>query len=171
MDRIEDETVRYLFFLQVNAGGAEMPFPVDAERHPVEEDEEEETQRAACRRQRAAEAAAQTTIQDFTRNIQRKKESEMAALQFVGGDGSSTGPTHGRQAAPKSAATIPAPAAAGRSTKSATERSKPYSGRTRKSPRLPFRRPAGPPSVSPAAGSALAASALLPVGCACGPPA
>ena len=28
-------------------------------------------------------------MQDFTRNIQRKKEREMAELQFVGGDGSS----------------------------------------------------------------------------------
>ena len=29
--------------------------------------------------------AAQATVQDFTRNIQRKKEKEMAELQFVGG--------------------------------------------------------------------------------------
>ena len=26
-------------------------------------------------------------MEDFTRNIQRKKEKELAALQFVGGDG------------------------------------------------------------------------------------
>ena len=32
--------------------------------------------------------AAQTPMQDFTRNIQRKKEKELARLQFVGGDGS-----------------------------------------------------------------------------------
>jgi preprotein translocase subunit SecA len=30
-------------------------------------------------------------MEDFTRNIQRKKEKELAELQFVGGDGS-TGP-------------------------------------------------------------------------------
>jgi preprotein translocase subunit SecA len=30
-------------------------------------------------------AAAQSTLTDFTRNIQRKKEREMAELQFVGG--------------------------------------------------------------------------------------
>ena len=35
-------------------------------------------------------AAAQNSIQDFTRNIQRKKEKELAALQFGGDD--STGP-------------------------------------------------------------------------------
>jgi preprotein translocase subunit SecA len=34
---------------------------------------------------------AQTSIQDFTRNIQRKKEKELAELQMVGGDGSSNG--------------------------------------------------------------------------------
>ena len=33
--------------------------------------------------------AAQSTIQDFTRNIQRKKEKELAEMQFVGGDSSS----------------------------------------------------------------------------------
>ena len=32
--------------------------------------------------------AAQTAFEDFTRNIQRKKEKELADLQFVGGDGS-----------------------------------------------------------------------------------
>jgi preprotein translocase subunit SecA len=29
-------------------------------------------------------------MQDFTRNVQRKKEKEMAELQFVGGEGSSS---------------------------------------------------------------------------------
>ena len=33
--------------------------------------------------------AAKSTVEDFTRNIQRKKDRELAALQFVGGDGSS----------------------------------------------------------------------------------
>ena len=32
--------------------------------------------------------AAKATMEDFTRNIQRKKEKELAGLQFVGGDGS-----------------------------------------------------------------------------------
>ncbi len=34
--------------------------------------------------------AAQSAFEDFTRNIQRKKEKELADLQLVGGDGSST---------------------------------------------------------------------------------
>ena len=33
--------------------------------------------------------AAQSSLEDFTRNVQRKKDKEMAELQFVGGDGSS----------------------------------------------------------------------------------
>jgi hypothetical protein len=32
--------------------------------------------------------AAKSTMEDFTRNIQRKKEREMERLQFVGGEGS-----------------------------------------------------------------------------------
>jgi preprotein translocase subunit SecA len=104
MDRIEDETVRYLYFLQVNTGtGPVLPFP-------DEEEEEEEPQSDGERalygkytpqpaREGAAEAAraeaneqqrqqAKSTVEDFTRNIQRKKEREMEALQFIGGDGS-----------------------------------------------------------------------------------
>jgi preprotein translocase subunit SecA len=83
MDRIEDETVRYLFFLQVAQGPGRaapvLPFPTEEE----EEEEDEEAERVAQQQK----AAAQASIQDFTRNIQRKKEKEMAELQFVGGDG------------------------------------------------------------------------------------
>ena len=82
MDRIEDETVRYLYFLQVNTGvGPVLPFPTE------EEEEEEETRLNASEQQRIA---AKTTMEDFTRNIQRKKEKELAELQFVGGDGSTS---------------------------------------------------------------------------------
>jgi preprotein translocase subunit SecA len=93
MDRIEDENVRLLFFLQISEGPGggrpELPFEVNEEGYTEDEnDEEEEQTPAVSDRQRAA---AQSTIQDFTRNIQRKKEKEMAALQFVGGDGSSNG--------------------------------------------------------------------------------
>jgi preprotein translocase subunit SecA len=82
MDRIEDETVRYLFFLQpVSNDRAPLPFEAaeDLEEAP-------EMSAAAAGAQRAA---AQGNLQDFTRNIQRKKEREMAELQFVGG-GTST---------------------------------------------------------------------------------
>jgi preprotein translocase subunit SecA len=87
MDRIEDETVRYLYFLQVTtSAGPVLPFPTDedeeeeaAEPEPKQTPEPNEQQRLA----------AKNTFEDFTRNIQRKKERELAELQFVGGDGSS----------------------------------------------------------------------------------
>ncbi len=86
MDRIEDETVRYLFFLQVNVGsGPVLPYP--------EEDEEGESQAEAqpdpgpSDREREA---AKAQMEDFTRNIQRKKERELQDLQLGGGDGSTS---------------------------------------------------------------------------------
>ena len=84
MDRIEDETVRYLFFLQ----------PVSGERAAAAVTSRRKIRRGRSPRfpwtpARAQRAAAQSSIQDFTRNIQRKKEREMAELQFVGG-GTST---------------------------------------------------------------------------------
>jgi preprotein translocase subunit SecA len=88
MDRIEDETVRYLYFLQVNTGtGPVLPFP--------EEDEEEESEEAPARPDPSElqRQAAKSTMEDFTRNVQRKKEREMEALQFVGGEGVSTAQT------------------------------------------------------------------------------
>jgi preprotein translocase subunit SecA len=89
MDRIEDETIRYLFFLQV-AGPDELsgdgrgqrpilPFPTDEDENDEEEDEEEMVAVTPDQRK-----AAQNSMQDFTRNIHRKKEKEMAELQFVG---------------------------------------------------------------------------------------
>jgi preprotein translocase subunit SecA len=79
MDRIEDETVRYLFFLQVSAGAPPvLPF---AEQEEEEEAEEELERSAPSEQQRLA---AKNTIEDFTRNIQRKKERELAALQLGG---------------------------------------------------------------------------------------
>ena len=87
MDRIEDETVRYLFFLQVTSGaGPVMPFP--------EEEEEEEVNGQPARPDPTEQArlAAKSSMEDFTRNIQRKKEKELAQLQFGGDDSTSARP-------------------------------------------------------------------------------
>ena len=97
MDRIEDETIRYLFFLQVTTGGEPggdglgqsrpvLPFSPDGD----EEDEEEEDEEALVAANAEQRRAAQTAVEDFTRNIQRKKDKEMAELQFVGGSGTAT---------------------------------------------------------------------------------
>jgi len=85
-DRIEDESVRYLFFLQV-ADDRRPALPLSPEEEAEEEEAEVETVPAVSAEQRQA---AQTSMLDFTRNIQRKKEREMAELQFVGGGSSST---------------------------------------------------------------------------------
>ena len=105
MDRIEDETIRYLFFLQVsqgpppgesgNGGGPGglpdrpkpvLPFSEEDEEDEEDEDDEEALVAANSEQRRAAQSA----VEDFTRNIQRKKDKEMAALQFVGGSGTAT---------------------------------------------------------------------------------
>jgi len=101
MDRIEDETIRYLFFLQVaGPGGPGGPGPDGDGGGPLgrpkpilpfaedEEDEEEENDEEALVGANAEQRrAAQSAVEDFTRNIQRKKDKEMAELQFVGGSG------------------------------------------------------------------------------------
>jgi preprotein translocase subunit SecA len=92
MERIEDETIRYLYFLRIEFGG-EVPVPYpepeddeDEDEDAIESDREAEAELAAV----AAQREAEKSVLDLTRNIQRKKEKEMAALQFVGGEASST---------------------------------------------------------------------------------
>ncbi len=75
MDRIEDETVRYLFFLQMAESDSRFD-DSDGEDHPAESEQEPEP---------AAVGAMQSSVIDFTRNIQRKKDKELAALQMAGG--------------------------------------------------------------------------------------
>jgi preprotein translocase subunit SecA len=99
MDRIEDETIRYLFFLQVTSGGGPggdgdgsggpgvRPRPVLPFSPDDEDEEEEEDNEALVGANGEQRRAAQTVVEDFTRNIQRKKDKEMAELQFVGGSG------------------------------------------------------------------------------------
>jgi preprotein translocase subunit SecA len=77
MDRIEDESIRILFFLQ--AEGGQLPFQ-NQDRYPEDEIPEPEPVAAGPDRK-----AAQSAMVDFTRNVQRNKEREMASMQFVGG--------------------------------------------------------------------------------------
>jgi preprotein translocase subunit SecA len=104
MDRIEDETIRYLFFLQVsqgpppgesgNGGGPgglpDRPRPVLPFSDEDEEEEDEENDEALVGANSEQRRAAQSAVEDFTRNIQRKKDKEMAELQMVGGSGTAT---------------------------------------------------------------------------------
>ncbi len=83
MTRIEDESIRYLYFLQPydEHGNILTGPPIQ-----IEDDEDE----GEVEQPVAPVPAAAASITDFTRNIQRKKEKEMEALQFVGGDSTSS---------------------------------------------------------------------------------
>jgi preprotein translocase subunit SecA len=98
MDRIEDETVRYLYFLQVAQNAPVLPFPEEGEGEEGGEengslgpDGGPQQSRSASAAAEAQRQAAKSSMEDFTRNIQRKKEKELAELQFAGGD-STSGP-------------------------------------------------------------------------------
>jgi len=89
MDRIEDETIRFLYFLRIEMGNVPLPYP-----EPEEEEEENplalpEPEPEMAGVSVAQRQAAQNTVLDITRNIQRKKEREMSALQFAGGEAAS----------------------------------------------------------------------------------
>jgi preprotein translocase subunit SecA len=85
MDRIEDETVRYLFFLQVSHGTTPpLPYPDEDEE---EDDAEAVEQPQAPELSEQQRNAAKATMEDFTKATLRKKDRELADLQF-GGDGS-----------------------------------------------------------------------------------
>jgi preprotein translocase subunit SecA len=93
MDRIEDETVRYLFFLQRSEGPMDVPHPELWDENGGDDENGDEPEAvgvaSAANEQRQAEArAAQNSVMDFTRKIERKKEKELAALQFAGGEAS-----------------------------------------------------------------------------------
>jgi preprotein translocase subunit SecA len=90
MERIEDETIRYLYFLRVEISGGEIPLPYP---EPEDDDEDEEAELEPEPQPAlvaAAQREAEKSVLDLTRNIQRKKEKELAALQFTGTDGTST---------------------------------------------------------------------------------
>jgi len=96
-ERLEDETVKYLYFLQRNDGddgedgsAIALPYP-DFDPDDDESAEAEEPVSITSNAQTERQREAQNAVADFTRNLQHQKDKELEALQFVGGD--STGPT------------------------------------------------------------------------------
>lgn len=88
MDRIEDDSIRYLYFLRIETGNIPLPYPeTDDEDDDVTKQPEPEPQQAAIAAQREQ---ARNEVMDLTRNIQKKKDRELAALQFAGGETSTT---------------------------------------------------------------------------------
>jgi len=97
MDRVEDESVRFLYFLQVHSGsGPVLPFPDEDDgglgSNGSVSAEEVEAEAAAARARAAEEEKRQAAkrMEDFTRNIERKKDKELAGLQFGGDDSGGT---------------------------------------------------------------------------------
>jgi preprotein translocase subunit SecA len=120
MDRIEDESVRFLYFMQKDDGRGLDGAPPTNVPHPELWSEEEEEAEAepvgvAADTQLAAKKAAQNSVLDLTRNIQRKKEKEMAALQFMGGEAST--PQQPTIAKPKAGRNDPCPCGSGKKYK------------------------------------------------------
>jgi preprotein translocase subunit SecA len=95
MDRIEDETARYLFFMQRADAVPEeevpqnVPYPELWNAPKEDEDDSQSVVAVAAPSQRQAQvSAAQNSVIDLTRHIERKKQKELDQLQFVGGESS-----------------------------------------------------------------------------------
>jgi len=81
-DRIVDETVRILFFLQPSEEAPPLSRPA-----PTASDREPELVTAGASR---PQATARGPAADLTRSIQRKKQRELDEIQFVGSGGESS---------------------------------------------------------------------------------
>ncbi|HEX5431602.1 MAG TPA: SEC-C metal-binding domain-containing protein, partial [Bryobacteraceae bacterium] len=126
MDRIEDEAIRYLFFLQIapaDAFGGRPASPggdgaVPNVPYPElwsDDDEEEEESPAIVGVAAEQRRAAQDSVLDFTRNIQRKKQRELDQLQLVGGEAS--GPKKPTVSQKKAGRNDPCPCGSGKKYK------------------------------------------------------
>jgi preprotein translocase subunit SecA len=118
MDRIEDETVRYLYFLRFEQNPGSLPFANDDSEY---EEDEEAAERKKIEVSKALEEqqrlAAQSAVQDMTRNIQKQHERELKDLQFAGTNGSGTANQTVVNGAPKVGRNDPCPCGSGKKYK------------------------------------------------------
>ncbi len=84
MDRIEDETIKFLYFMRVEVGTATPPLPYPEIEEPEDEDDDQMRSQAAQAELEAKKREAQQSVIDLTRNIQRKKDKELSELQLSG---------------------------------------------------------------------------------------
>ena len=97
MDRIEDETIKFLYFMRIEAGAPPMPYPEDGDDEDGDPHGSLNGSPNGKPHQSAAEVEAQKreaqkSVVDLTRNIQRKKDRELAELQFTSATGTSEQP-------------------------------------------------------------------------------
>jgi preprotein translocase subunit SecA len=112
MDRIEDETIKFLYFMRIEtgAGAPTLPYPEQ------DEDEEEEifegsptadsdnspaSEEARRLEDDARKREAEKSVLDLTRNIQRKKDREMADLHMTGSNGTGSSESVSNKQGPK----------------------------------------------------------------------
>jgi preprotein translocase subunit SecA len=83
MDRIEDETIRFLYFMRIESGNppGEPPLPYPELDDDDDDEGGDELPEPGISQ---AQIEAQQSVIDLTRNIQRKKDKELADLQFNG---------------------------------------------------------------------------------------
>jgi preprotein translocase subunit SecA len=88
MDRVEDESVRFLYFLQVHSeSGPVVPYPEeDPDAQSVLDAAAAESAERVRRAEEEKKLAAKRQFEDFTRNIERKKDRELAGMRFGGDD-------------------------------------------------------------------------------------
>ena len=90
MDHIEDETIKYLYFMRIESGNIPLPYPESEEEE--EEAEDVSGPEISAAQLEAQQREAQQSVLDLTRNIQRKKDRELADLQFTGSNGTGSQP-------------------------------------------------------------------------------
>ena len=119
MDRIEDETVRYLYFLRFEQNPEALPFANnDSEYEEDEVDVAEQTRVAQAKlAEEQQRVAAQSAVLDMTRNIKKQHERELKDLQFAGTNGSGTASQTVANAAPKVGRNDPCPCGSGKKYK------------------------------------------------------
>jgi preprotein translocase subunit SecA len=120
MDRIEDETVRYLYFLRFEQSAPALPFTMDDSEYEEEDDDASEEQKRIEQSKAAEEEqrrSAQSAVQDMTRNIQRQHEKELKELQFLGTNGGGTASKTVANGGPKVGRNDPCPCGSGKKYK------------------------------------------------------
>jgi preprotein translocase subunit SecA len=117
MDRIEDETVRYLYFLRFEQNPQSLPFANDDSEYEEDEGEEERKKVELARQvEEQQKLAAQSAVMDMTRGIQKQHEREMKELQFAA-PGESTASQTVSNGGPKVGRNDPCPCGSGKKYK------------------------------------------------------